>query len=100
MIPYSFHPEAEAELSGAVLFYESRITGLGRSFSAEVQRIVTLIRAYPDAGAPVRLPVRRVFVDRFPYAVVYRRERESIHILAVAHLHRRPSYWRRRETAS
>ncbi len=65
----------------------------------EVQRIITLVREYPDAGAPVRLPVRRVIVDRFPYAVVYRREREAIHILAIAHLRRRPNYWRRRETA-
>ena len=28
MIPYSFHPEADAELAGAALFYESRVVGL------------------------------------------------------------------------
>ena len=96
MIPYSFHPEAEAELAAAALFYEARVGGLGRRFAAEVQRVITLIREYPDAGAPVRLPVRRVLVDRFPYAIVYRREPESVHILAVAHLQKRPGYWPRR----
>ena len=97
MIPYSFHPEAEAEFAAAALFYESRIVGLGRSFSAEVQRIVSLIREYPDAGAPVRLPVRKTLVDRFPYAIVYRRDRESILVLAIAHQRQRPGYWRRRQ---
>jgi toxin ParE1/3/4 len=97
VIPYSFHPEAEREFVDAVLFYESRIAGLGRQFSAEVQRIITLVREYPDAGAPIRLPVRKTLIDRFPYAIFYRHDRESVHILAVAHLRQRPGYWRRRQ---
>ena len=90
MIPYSFYPEPEAELSAVAEFYESRIAGLGRLFSAEVQRTVWFVRAYPDVGAAVQLRIRRALVDRFPYAIMYRRDRESIHVLAVAHLHRRP----------
>ncbi|MDQ2917913.1 MAG: type II toxin-antitoxin system RelE/ParE family toxin [Casimicrobiaceae bacterium] len=97
MIPYTFHPEAEVELAEAALFYESRVERLGRSFAAEVQRTIALIREYPDAGAPLDLPVRRVLVGRFPYAVVYRHAAESVLIVAVAHLHRRPGYWRRRK---
>jgi toxin ParE1/3/4 len=62
VIPYSFHPEAEAEFADAARLYESRVTGLGRHFSAEVQRIISHIREYPDAGTPVRLPVRRTLV--------------------------------------
>ena len=54
MILYSFHPDAEAEFAAAALFYKSRVAGLGRSFSAEVQRTISLIREYPDAGALVR----------------------------------------------
>jgi plasmid stabilization system protein ParE len=97
VIRYSFHPEAEAEFDDAALFYESRVMGLGRQFAAEVQRVVTFICKYPEAGARVRLPVRRALVDRFPYAVVYRRERESIQILAIAHVRKLPGYWRRRK---
>jgi plasmid stabilization system protein ParE len=97
VIPYSFHPEAEAEFVEATLFYESRVKGLGRLFSAEVQRVISLICRYPDAGAPIQLPIRRTLVDRFPYAVVYRHDQESIIILAIAHLHRRPGYWRLRK---
>lgn len=96
MIDYSFHPEAEAEFNDAAQFYESRVVGLGQQFAAEVQRTVLFIRKYPDAGAAVRLSVRRALVDRFPYAVVYRCEREVIQVLAVAHVRKRPGYWRRR----
>ncbi|GMU72764.1 MAG: hypothetical protein AMXMBFR42_22200 [Burkholderiales bacterium] len=96
MIPYSFHPEAEAEFAAAAVFYESRVAGLGRSFSAEVQRTISLIREYPDAGTLVRTAVRKTLVDRFPHAVVYRHDPESVVILAIAHVRRRPDYWKRR----
>jgi hypothetical protein len=59
VIPYAFHPEAEAELGAAASFYESRNVGFGGAFAAEVQRVVALLREYPDTGSPVRLPVRR-----------------------------------------
>lgn len=96
MIPYSFHPEAEAELTEAASFYESRVAGLGKSFTAEVVRTINLIREHPDAGSPVGLTRRRMLVHRFPYSVVYRRDPESVLILAVAHQRRRPGFWRRR----
>ena len=96
MIQYSFHPDAEAEFQDAAHFYEARRAGLGKAFSGEVSRTIALIRQFPDAGSPVRLPQRRVVVDRFPYSVVYRREAEAIVIVAVAHSSRRPDYWRRR----
>lgn len=97
MIPYSFHPEADSELEEASVFYESRMDGLGRLFAAEVQRTISLIRQFPDAGSAAGPSRRRVLVPRFPYAIVYRRDPESIVILAVAHQKRRPGYWRRRK---
>ncbi len=98
MIPYSFHPEAEAEFAAAASFYESRVAGLGRSFSAEVHRTISLIREYPDAGALVRPSVRKALVDRFPYVVVYRHGPESVIILVIAHARHRPGYWQRRKS--
>ena len=97
MILYSFHPDAEAEFAAAAWFYKSRVAGLGRSFSAEVQRTISLVREYPDAGALVRPAVRKTLVDRFPYAVVYRHDPESVVIIAIAHARRRPGYWKRRK---
>lgn len=97
MIPYSFHPEADAELEEASLFYESRMAGLGKSFAAELERTISLVREFPDAGSPAGPARRRVLVARFPYSIVYRQDPGSIVIVAVAHQRRRPGYWRRRQ---
>ncbi len=97
MIPYEFHYEAEDELGESAVFYESRVVGLGESFTSEVQRAVNMIRDHPDLGSSLGAKVRRVLVRRFPYSVLYRHEAGRIFILAVAHQHRRPGYWRHRE---
>lgn len=97
MISYAFHPEADAELEEASLFYESRVAGLGKSFAAEVERTISLVREFPEAGSPVGPAWRRVVVARFPYSIVYRQDPDKIVIVAVAHQRRRPGYWRRRK---
>jgi len=96
LIPYQFHFEAEEELAETAVFYESRVIGLGASFTSEVQRTVNLIREYPHSGLLLGQKVRRVLVRRFPYEVIYRHDASRIFILAVAHQHRRPGYWRHR----
>jgi plasmid stabilization system protein ParE len=96
VIPYTFHSDADAELEEAALFYESRMAGLGKSFAAEVERTISLVREYPEAGSSVGAKRRRVLVARFPYSIVYRQDPDSIVIVAVAHQRRRPGYWRRR----
>lgn len=40
--------------------------------------------------------MRRVLVDRFPYAVVYAEQPGLVRIVAFAHLKRDPVYWRKR----
>ena len=97
MIPCTFHPDASAELEDAALFYESRMTGLGKSFAAEVERTISLVQEFPEAGSPIGPNRRRVLVARFPYSIVYRDGPDSIVVVAVAHQHRRPGYWRRRK---
>ena len=45
---------------------------------------------YPDPQT------RRVLVVRFPYQVVYRLDQNEIVVVAIAHLKRRPGYWKHR----
>jgi toxin ParE1/3/4 len=97
VIPYAFHPDADAELEEASLFYESRLAGLGKSFAAEVERTISLVREFPEAGLPVGPTQRRVVVARFPYSIVYKEAADKIMIVAIAHQRRRPGYWRRRK---
>lgn len=96
MIPYAFHPDAEEELAEAAEYYEARRPGLGGVFVSEVIHTISLIREYPDAGTPLGASRRRMILRRFPYSVVYRRDSDSVVIVAVAHQSRRPGYWRGR----
>ena len=97
MIPVKFHIEAEAELSGAALFYEERVVGLGILFAAEIKKSIEFIQTYPEASPRLGRLLRQFVVKRFPYTVFYRCEAQCILILAIAHNRRRPGYWKRRQ---
>ena len=87
---------AEIELDEAINWYESQAPGLGDTLLIEVLSAVDRISLYPDAWHPLDEDVRRCRLSRFPYGLIYSVEKGDILVLAVAHLHRRPDYWRDR----
>ena len=91
-----FHPDARAEMRESVEFYEARLDGLGFRFLSAVERTTERISAYPEAGAPLARGFRKRIVQGFPYNIVYRVWEDYIYLVAVAHHHRRPGYWRER----
>lgn len=92
----TFHPDAEAELNEAIRYYEEIETGLGFDLAIEVQSTVERIALFADAWPVIENNIRRSLVRRFPYGVLYSKENDSIHVLAVMHLHREPEYWKNR----
>ena|SRR5439155_6283003 len=92
-----FHRLADRELNEAAQYYELESAGLGSSFLKEVDRCLRLIERHPEAGAIVRGAVRRRLLRQFPYALLYKIRPDSIRILAVMNLKRRPTYWMGRE---
>jgi plasmid stabilization system protein ParE len=91
-----FHPEAEAEFISAARYYEDQTENLGLDFISSVQQTYQRILEYPESGRPFGRRLRRVLVPKFPYGLLYHVEPQRILIVAVAHLHRRPGYWRSR----
>jgi len=91
-----FHAEAEAEMVVAAAGYEAHTSGLGGEFIAEVERATRILVLYPKLGHRFSRRIRRVLVRRFPYGLLYRIEADSLRIVAVAHLRRRPGFWRHR----
>jgi hypothetical protein len=94
--------EAEAELAGAMLYYEGCREGLGAEFLALVTETVLAIGdeplRYPRyEGKQLKREFRRAKVDRFPYIVVYEVRANETLIVAVAHTSREPGYWEHRE---
>ncbi len=91
-----FHPDAEAEFDKAVEYYEQLQLGLGIEFAEEIYATIARIIQYPDAWSALSKNSRRCLVNRFPYGVVYQTKSRSLRIIAVANLHRWPSYWKER----
>lgn len=96
--PSRISQPASAEFGEAVRWYETRRSGLGGEFFDAVVSTVALIEANPEIGTTLSRDgqTRRVLVARFPYQVVYRLRRTEIVVVAIAHLKRRPDYWKNR----
>jgi plasmid stabilization system protein ParE len=91
------HPEAAEELEAAALWYEQCQPGLGGAYLDQFERTLLRIIAEPERPHKLRGENRKLNFRRFPYAIVYRVRDDSIQIIAVMHLHRRPFYWRMRQ---
>lgn len=92
----TLHPDADAELTEAAQYYESREPGLGLDFLGEVERAMAQILINPEAYQKIVRRIRRKSLWRFPYNVLYAVYPERIRIVAFAHQKRRPFYWRKR----
>jgi plasmid stabilization system protein ParE len=97
-ISIRIHPDASTELAAAVRWYESKRPGLGRDLLDEVASAIKWVARNPEAGSSMTADqkTRRSLVSRFPYQLVYRLRPDEIVVVAVAHLKRRPGYWKHR----
>ena len=90
--------EAEAETR----YYVKRAgTLIALRFAAELEAIYRGLADGRLVGVNhprvrFRLPIKRVFLDRFPFAVVFYVEDETVHVVALEALRKRPGYWRAR----
>lgn len=85
---------AEAEYLESLLWYAERspaaAEGFRPSLPACFERLPT-----SRIGSP-RSTTGAALMRRYPFQVAYRREREQIVVIAVAHVKRRPRYWEKR----
>ena len=89
----TIHPSAENDVSEAASFYRQRGSPLIASrFVNEFRRIVELIAAYPELGAPRARGLRGRTMAIFPYTVVYRQDNTEIRILVVKHDRRQSGF--------
>ena len=92
--------DAEAEGQAAGQWYELRRPGLGGEFLAELIEGLTAIERtphrFPRINAKGKREFRRYALSRFPYHIVYEIRDGVVWVLALAHAHRRPGYWKKR----
>jgi len=90
-----FHEAAALEYEAAFQWYFERNPKAASRFAADLDRAIALISEAPQRWSAGILGTRRFFLQRFPFAVVYRELPSVIQVLAVAHGHRRPGYLER-----
>ena len=90
--------DADAEMVEAAGYYNEQQPGLGHDFLDKADAAMDEI-----AAAPLRFGfyrgskiVRSVRFARFPYRLLFVVGPSRVSIVAVAHLHRHPDYWKHR----
>jgi toxin ParE1/3/4 len=91
-----FHEAASLEFEAAFDWYMERSEPAASRFAAELGQAIANIAEAPDRWPASNHGTRRFLLQRFPFALFYRELPSVIQVLAVAHGHRRPGYWKKR----
>lgn len=89
-------PEAEQDLNEAYDWYEQRRAGLGEDFLSCVDACIQSICRTPALYAILFEQYRRALVRRFPYAVFYEYNENTVIVYGILHTSRDPAKWRER----
>lgn len=84
---------ARQEVDDAFNWYNYQADGLGKEFLDELDRAVRRASSFPKSCIEIETGLRRCLLARFPYGLIYGLDNDSVVIIAVAHLHRKPRYW-------
>ncbi|NCD33979.1 MAG: type II toxin-antitoxin system RelE/ParE family toxin [Spartobacteria bacterium] len=85
--------EAQQDVDTAFIWYEEQVIGLGYDFLDELDQAVRLICCYPGGFMSIDADLKRCYMKRFPFSIVYGVEDDCVIIVAVAHMRRKPMYW-------
>jgi hypothetical protein len=86
---------ADEEVKAVSQFYEDRCS-MGAAFLDAADAAYVEIRRNPLAWPIVKNGFRKYKLGRFPYNAIYKIESDRIIVVAVAHQHQKPFYWRDR----
>lgn len=96
MADVAFHPEAQAEYGAALAWYQARSPRAAARLESEVERMLGLIQANPQAFPAYDNDHRYAVLRRYPYSVVYQEQPDRVLVIAIAHAGRSAGYWQGR----
>ena len=88
--------EALEEAEAAARWYAERSATAAIGFSDEIDAAEAAIARLPEAWPRFDHGTRRYLLRRYPFSIVYRVESHRVLVVAVAHGHRQPGYWKSR----
>ena len=88
-----YHPLTTSDLNSAVSYYHRQRPGLGDELRVEAYAAIERVRSNPFQFPVVDRDIRRGFVHRFPYAVLFRViNDETVRVIVIRHHRRHPSF--------
>ncbi len=92
-----FVDAAEVEFYDIVDYYKQFDHALSNDFIQEFEDAVQRLVKFPKAGHSYLYQTKRIFLNRFPFAIVYKVYRDNvIMVFAIMHMKRKPGYWEER----
>ncbi len=89
-------PAAQTDAEKAAEWYEIQQSGLGIEFILEVDAAIARVADTPEIYAMQFLEARRVLLRRFPYAIYFTYQFDTIEIFAILHQKQETSKWQSR----
>ncbi|MEX2581573.1 MAG: type II toxin-antitoxin system RelE/ParE family toxin [Verrucomicrobiales bacterium] len=91
-----FTAEARADLFDSAAYYEFREAGLGSRFREEIAAVLQSASASPLLWRERPGGFRRINCPVFTHYVAYVIRGEALIVIAIAHGHREPGFWKDR----
>ena len=89
--------EAEAEVTAACDYLDSRTKGLAARFLIDLSETLSALVERPFSFATLETfpnsPYRRALLSTFRYVVVFKILDDEVIVVAIAHASRDPGYW-------
>jgi plasmid stabilization system protein ParE len=92
-------PDAEADISSAIAWYQLVELSLGSRFEAATRATLKRITRFPYQFPIIEGTLRRAPLKRFRYAIYFSVEKEGMFVQAVVHERRNDSVWKDRGMA-
>lgn len=99
MLDFRFHPEAREALLQAGRYIKSDDPKQGELFKRAFGLSLDWARSQPLIFRCFEEDFRKMTVGKFRYSLIFRIRGDEIQILAIAHMSRKPGYWKDRARA-
>ncbi|MFZ4800837.1 MAG: type II toxin-antitoxin system RelE/ParE family toxin [Chlorobium sp.] len=88
-----FIPDAQDDMINAFDWYELQQAGLGNKFLFDIEYCLQRISFSPNMYLVVYKQYHRAVVKKFPYAVLYNNQHQTIVVYGVFHTSQHPDKW-------
>jgi plasmid stabilization system protein ParE len=84
---------AQNELDDIFESLEHQKKNQGYRFIEEIEKMLKLIKAYPSSWRKASTHTHKCFLNGFPYAIIYQHIDNTIIVVAIMSLHKKPIHW-------